>query len=176
MGATTKPQVTALDKHFLGAEQGITTPNGVRVAGNHVFVSNNSSAYRFTLDDNGQLIDSQQVISGADGIAIIDDIMPYCDGLAVTDYLLGRLLYFRHQVDAQGNESFNKVYETAPFGFSFPSAIAIGQPPFFSGDQLLITEKGILQDTTSTTGNKLTSARLSLDLNDPTVCEVIREG
>lgn len=172
-----QPTVASSEKHWLDSEAGITNPNGLRMDDDKLYVSNNSQIFRFQFDSAGEITVGEELFDS--GIAIIDDIMPFCGGVAITDYLGGRLVYFgQHIEEVAGEEveSFSQDYATLPLAFSFPSSIAVGQAPFFSGDQLLITEKGILQDPNSSIGNQLTSANVSLNLNDPLICEVLNES
>lgn len=171
-----KPAVAHFEKDWLGAPYGISTPNGVRVADNTVYISDNNKLRRIHLDSdhNAQQLfhDAQgKLISNMDsdnllyqGGLTLDDILPYCGGVAVTQFAEGRLVF----VAPSG-----KSYPSAPFAFKGPSSLAIGQGPDFSGYDLLVTEKGILQDNTSTYGNQLTRIDAGVDLNAPENCTEI---
>ncbi len=54
--------------------------------------------------------------------------------------------------------------------------MAIEQAPWFGDTDLLVTEKGVIFDLSSTIGNQLTRASLSMDLNDPNACLLIQAG
>jgi hypothetical protein len=170
------PRVAHFEKDWLGAQYGISTPNGVRVADNTVYLSDNNKLRRIHLDSshNAQQLFTNaqgQLVSNMDGDNLlyqggltIDDIMPYCGGVALTQFAEGRLVF----VAASG-----KSFPTAPFAFKGPSSLAIGQGPDFNGYDLLVTEKGILQDNTSTYGNQLSRIHMGIDLHAPQSCAEI---
>lgn len=64
---------------------------------------------------------------------IMDDLIAHQDSLIVTDWQDSRLF----RVSLQGE----LLAETPAFGFSQPSAIAVGQAPMFRRDQLLVSER-----------------------------------
>lgn len=172
------PVLTHFDQDWLGAEFGVQSPNGVRATENELFVSDGNKVRKFTFDDNGNIplefiTDDGQVIDNGpssneiySGSLIIDDIMPYCGGIAVTHFLEGQLVY----QDKNGDK-----YSTLPFAMESPSALAIGQAPMFSGNDLLVTEKGVLLEHGSNIGNHLTKVPMDFDLNDPATCAAILE-
>lgn len=167
------PRVTGFDRDWIGSAYGLSSANGVRVQGQEVFISDGNKVRRLTFDQAGnlplELTDSSGgVISNRatdnviyQGGIIIDDIMPICGGVAVTQFVSGQLVY----VNRQGQE-----YATQLLSLESPSSLAIGQPPLFSGSDLIVTEKGILYDHISTVGNKLTRVPMGLDLTAPDVC------
>jgi hypothetical protein len=174
----TYPRIAQFDQDWLGLSYGVSSPNGVRVADNKLYLSDGNKIRRFFFDASGEipptffdaagnevsnLPDDNQIYSGG---LIIDDIMPYCGGVALTHYLEGQLVY----LSANGD-----IYRTAPLSFESPSALAIGQGPDFNGQDLLVTEKGILMDNVSQIGNQLSLVKMDFDLNDPVTCEAIRE-
>lgn len=174
----TYPRVAQFDRDWLDASYGIDSPNGVRVADNKLFLSDGNTIRRFFFDASGEipltffdaagnevsnLPDDNEIYS--EGL-IIDDIMPYCGGVALTDYLEGQLVYL-----AENGE----VYKTPALSFDSPSSLAIGQGPDFNGHDLLVTEKGILMDNVSEIGNQLSVVKMEFDLSDPATCEAIRE-
>lgn len=170
------PVVAHFEKDWLGADYGISTPNGVRVADNTVYISDSNTLRRIHLDSDHnahqRFNDAEgNVVSNMDGDNVlyqggltIDDIMPYCGGVALTHFVEGRLVFV-----APSGEDF----PTAPLLFKSPSSLAIGQGPDFSGYDLLVTEKGILQDSDSSYGNQLTRVDAGMDLNDPASCAEI---
>lgn len=77
---------------------------------------------------------------------VLDDITYYKGGLLITDYLNGSILFW------QQNEP---VQETAQQIFFAPTSIAIGRPPLFDNDLLLVTEKGIIFKNDTNGGDRL---------------------
>lgn len=173
--------ITYFDKNWVDSDLGVTNPNGVRVDGNKLYLSDNNKVRRLYFDENGEVPPSIQLPSGewvsndapanevydAGSLAIVDDIMPFCDGVALTSYLDGQLIYV-----AENGEDF----QTWIGSFSFPSSLAVGQGPLFDDYILLVTEKGILQETGSNIGNRLSAVPTDINLNDPATCDAINEG
>ncbi|MBK8970044.1 MAG: hypothetical protein IPM37_01250 [Hahellaceae bacterium] len=170
------PAITQFEKHWAGAEYGIKSSNGVKVTDNTVFISDGGKVRRLFLNDRHEL---EMTVILADGTLrsndpqanvfyqgglVIDDILPVCGGVALTQFIEGKLVY------AAAN---GEVYQTPPLSFESPSSLAIGQGPHFKGDDLLITEKGLLLENNSKLGNRLTRVKLPVDLNDPLTCEAL---
>lgn len=168
------PSVTKFERNWVGTDYGLSTPNGVRVSGNELFISDGNKVRRMTFDSQGNLplefIDqygSSFSNKGADNVIysggiLIDDIMPVCGGVAVTHFVAGQLVYVNRDGDS---------YATQALSFESPSSMAIGQAPMFSGSDLIVTEKGILYDKVSKVGNKATHVPLRFDVNDPATCQ-----
>ncbi len=174
-GQTVLPQLTGLQRNWLGPEQGLSTPNGIRVSGAYLYVTDGSSVKRFAFDAHGQ-ISGGGVTLWQGTLAVLDDLMPYCGGVAFTSFLAGRLHYVAAYTDPEtGTETFEELYATPPFSYEAPSSLAIGQGPLFNGTDLLITEKGLLQNANPKFGNFLVRSRLSEDLGDGEVCLLIQE-
>ena len=79
---------------------------------------------------------------------VFDDIAVYDQGLIITDYLKGALIYWKDGA-VQG--------QTAADSFHSPTSVAVGRPPLFSVDTLLITEQGVSLDSNPLVGNRLVS-------------------
>ena len=172
------PKIQSLEKNWLGLEYGLQTPNGVRVENNNLYVSDNSMVRRFTFDQDGNIPllfhDDQgnEVRNLPDntvyyeGNLIIDDIMPYCGGIAVTHFVEGQLVY---------QSASGEKYATLPFSFEFPSSLAFGKGNDYSGDELFVTEKGVLREINSSYGNQLSKVNMDFDLGNPNTCAAINE-
>lgn len=170
------PRIAQFEKNWLGPETGLQSANGVRVANNQLYVSDNNKVRRFNFDDTGAIPplfynqDGDEISNLPDdtvfysGNLIIDDIMPYCGGIAVTHFVEGQIVY-------QANNG--EKYASAPLSFEFPSALAHGDGQIFSGNELLVTEKGILQEMNTSIGNQLSVVDLGFDLTDPDTCAAI---
>ncbi len=170
--------ITGFNRDWLGADYGVRNPNGVRVTGNRLYLSDNNKVRKLYFD-GGEIPHSVQLPSGewvsndapanvvydaGSSLAIIDDILPYCDGVAITSYVSGQLIY----VTANGEK-----YATWLGSFSFPSSLAIGRGPLFDDHTLLVTEKGILGENGSNIGNRLSAVPTEFNLNDPATCTAI---
>ena len=178
-----QPQIIDIEKNYVGVNHGISTPNGVRVDGNHLFVSDGNAVKRFAFDENGGvpthvekngLTEANETLVWKGGLAtIVDDIMPYCGGVAITSYLGGKLIFVKQELDNEGNERFVELADTGPLAFNSPSSMAVGQAPLFSGYQLMVTEKGLLQETGSNFGNRLSAMNMPFDLNSDNACSIV---
>ncbi len=182
-----KPRIQSLEKNFVSpAIHGISSPNGIRVDGDYLYVSDANSVKRFSFDANHQVPEYTQDANGQTvpngsliwngGLAIVDDIMPYCNGIAFTSYLSGRLHYAASALDSSGQEHFPLLYSSPPLAFESPSALAFGEVrDLFGTDQLLVTEKGLLGELESENGNRLVVAPLTMDLAHPQACNEIAD-
>ncbi len=179
------PRIASFTKNWVGANHGLSNANGLKIAGNHLYVSDGQQVKRFTIENNGNVpvyvndkegnqVLNQTVMWEAPG-AIVDDIQTYCGGIALTNFISGRIHYVASYTDPDtGVESFPVIYSSPAFGFDSPSAVAIGSGPWFSGKELLVTEKGILFDLNSSIGNQLSKVPMGIDLNDPDACLMIQ--
>lgn len=170
--------IERFEQNWVSLNLGVGNANGVRVVGNQLYLSDNNRIRRLHFDANGDIPPSVQLPSGqwvsneapanevynAGPLAIIDDIMPFCGGIALTSYVDGQLIYVAENGD---------VHKTAPGSFSFPSSLTTGKGPLFDDYTLLVTEKGVLQDTFSYIGNRLTAVRVDFNLNNPATCDEI---
>ena len=149
-GAT--PQVTRIDD-WLDYRHGVFYPNGIRVVGDQLFLTDTGKVKIIRFDDDGTVLDNRTLYSRN---TIFDDLLPACGGAAVADYINGTVLY----IDRDGN----KRYESSAQSFPGASSLQIGRPPLFTGYQLLVTEKGMLLETDSRIGDKLSTIRADFDL------------
>ena len=146
------PQVTRIDT-WLDHRHGVFYPNGIRVVGDQLFLTDAGNVKIIRFDDDGNVLANRTLFSRA---TIFDDLLPACGGAAVTDYINGTVLY----IDRDGN----KRYESSAQSFPGASSVQIGRPPLFTGYQLLITEKGMLMETDSRVGDKLSTISADFDL------------
>ena len=172
------PQMASFEADWLDIEYGIESPNGVKVEGDTLYVSDKNTVRKFHFDSNGDvpliftnqqgnevsnLPDDNLLYTG--GI-VIDDIMPYCGGIAVTHFIESKIVF--------QSESGEK-YKTLPLSFQSPSALAVGNGQGFAGTDLMVTEKGVLLETGSDIGNRLSRVPMEVDLHDPLTCQAIKE-
>ena len=87
---------------------------------------------RIPLLSDGSAGKPQQLYSRA--LTVLDDIEPFAGGFVLTDFLAGTLIFWDEQRGVYG--------ETPRSTFYGPSALAVGQPPMFTEQQLVVTEKG----------------------------------
>jgi len=177
-----KPEITSVQPNWISPlDHDINSPNGIRVQDNFVYFSDENKVKRGRFDDAGQV---QEMITMwtsklAFPLSFLDDIMPYCGGVAMTDFLTGQLHYVASYTDEYNVEHFPTLYSTLPFAYANPSSLSYGAIPELGIDtaQILVTEKGNLLESTSTYGNKLVASPLTIDLEDPNIdmCEVIND-
>lgn len=77
---------------------------------------------------------------------LLDDITRYKDGILISDYMHGSLLYWREGYPVQ---------ESARDIFFSPTSVAVGRTPMFADDALLVTEKGIIFKVDKNGGDRL---------------------
>lgn len=181
--STDLPRIRSIEEDFVGINHGLSTPNGIRVADNYLFVSDGNAVKRYQFDEDGNvpthievngLTEANETLVWKGGLAtIVDDIMPYCGGVALTSYLGGKIIFVERQTDAQGRDTFQEHSDTGALAFNSPSSLAIGQPPLFSGYEVLVTEKGLLQETGSNFGNRLSAMAMPFDLNSDNACNIV---
>ncbi len=179
-----QPSILSLEENFVGPDHGLSSPNGIRVVDNLLYVSDGNAVKRYKITTDGSIPQyvadegvtrANETVMWQGGLAtIVDDIMPLCGGVVISDYLAGKVKYIKRATDAYGNnETFSQAWSTGLLALQSPSSMAIGKPPMFSGDKLLVTEKGLLQETFSNLGNRLSTLSLPIDLNQPDRCKTI---
>lgn len=132
----------------------VTAPNGLVRMGNDFYITDialqglESRVVRIPFENDGSAGPTETIYSV---LSVLDDLSVHGSSLLVTDYFGGSLL----QIDLRGN-----VVQRSEAGeFLSPSSVlAVGAPLFRDGD-VLLTEKGILGDTASNIGNRLTLIR-----------------
>lgn len=186
----TGPYIDSYQIDWIGHGHGISSANGVRVADNALYLSEHNNVWRFDFDENGNVPTHLPTTQGQavqnrkevwhrnDTATIIDDLMPVCGGVAFTDFIYGRLVYVKplNTTDALGRPNYKQKYITLPLNYSFPSSIAVGQGPMFSGDELLVTEKGLINVNDPNNGNQLVRSPLNMDLNTAAGCAKLNNG
>lgn len=182
-----KPRLMSFQKNWLGTAHGLTTPNGLRVDGQRLYLSDGGALKRFEFDAQGQIpailtdaTGAQQVNQGAtlwkSSLTVLDDLLPYCNGVLFADFLGGQIRYVTSAPDpVTGQETFVTLYSSPLQSFASPSSLAIGKGPMFSAKDLLVTEKGILFNSSPAYGNELVRIKLPASLADPDACEMIAE-
>lgn len=182
------PTLVSYEKDWLSASPyDVHSANGLKVEGQNLYITEGGKLKRFQFDAQGQIPATVQDANGntinntgttlwQNSLAILDDLQPYCDGVAVSSFLSGRIHYIaRYEDPATGREFFETIYSSPGFGFDNPSSLAVGAGEGFDGRRLLVTEKGILFNHNPSYGNVLVSVRLTENLDDPDVCLMIQE-
>jgi len=149
---TAFPRITNIET-WLDGRHDVWHPNGVRVVGDEVFLTDGGQVKIFRFDAAGQVLAQRTLFSRA---TVFDDLLPICGGAVVADFIAGTVLY----VDRNGV----KRYESTPQTFPGASSMQIGRAPLFNSQQLLITEKGMLLETDSHIGDKVVAIGANFDL------------
>ena len=173
------PEIAQFEPEWLDHTYGFQTPNGVKIDGNTLYVSDKNKVRRLYFDEAGEVPlaaftnpdgDYVSNLPGSNvlytGDIIVDDILPYCGGIAVTHFLTHKLVF---------QAASGEKYHTYPLSFFGPSALAIGQGQGFTGNDLMVTEKGVPLETNSNSGNRLSRVEMDFDLSDPLTCQAINE-
>ncbi|MEW6707957.1 MAG: hypothetical protein AB1430_24185 [Pseudomonadota bacterium] len=178
--AGSRPRIVGFEKNWLAAAHGINHPNGVRVSGNELFVSEFNAVKRYQFDaagavplylptPRGSLVKNEVTVHA--GASVVDDIQPLCGGVAITDYLGGQVLHMAPAGrDLNGLPTYRQVYASGLASLQGPSSVQVGRAPLFDGHDVLVTEKGLLLEFNSSYGNRLSRVKSSLDLGDPASC------
>jgi hypothetical protein len=134
---------------------GLTAPNGIAIRGRELYVTDSSllpSALgrieRILISSDG-LPGERQVIAMLPSIA--DDLSVVGEGLLVSLYVQGGVAL----VGFDGSI----LQQTNPLGLAFPSSVRLTNGALFAPGDLLITQKGIIGDTSSPYGNRLSILR-----------------
>ncbi len=148
------------DLNFLNIEQNIYSPNGLKFSGNDLYLTDfdytsiSSRVVKVSFLD-GAYLDTDVLYSKT---TILDDLLPTCGGVLTGDFLNGRLVF----INSEG-EVFRSDYQEFP-GLS---SMVWGQAPLFDANTLVITERGIIQDSISSIGNQISTVEISNSiLND----------
>ncbi len=135
---------------FLNLDQTLRFPNGLARIGNTFYSTDGGVVFSVELMEDGSAGDPTSLFfepTAHDDLSVTDDQK----SLLVTDFFLGKIVH----LDLQGNV----LQQTNPLTFAFPSAVQQARPPMFEPGDILVTEKGILQDTVTPIGNVLTLFR-----------------
>lgn len=155
---------------WLTAEEGAQSANGMAIIGDTLFFSNIDSTRQggmFTnikrtaiIGDGHGPVETVFERTALRNSSFIDDFTSVeIQGqtyLVAADYLKGTVL----TVDAQGTGQSAPLYETDPDKFAGPTSCIVGQGLGFDGQDLLVTEGGIVTiDPNSNFGNRLSTVR-----------------
>jgi hypothetical protein len=132
---------------------GLLGPNGLQRSGRTLYVSNTGLGGLGEIRTVEIKADNTAGASGQlTSFLSVPDDFSLIDGYVLSSwYLSGQIVL----IDPQGTV----VANTDLGSFSFPSQVRVGRTPLFAADDLLVTEKGIIGDTGSTTGNVLSVFR-----------------
>lgn len=140
----------ALGLLFLNLDQTLRFPNGLARIGNTFYSTDGGVVFSVELLADGSAGEPTALFfqpTAHDDLSVADDEQ----SLLVTDFVQGKIF----QLSLTGEV----LQQTALLGLSFPSAVQQARPPMFSSDDILVTEKGVLQDTFTPIGNRLTLFR-----------------
>ncbi len=122
---------------------GVSKPNGIAIQENILYFTDGGSVKRVEILENG---DPGELVTIYTRPTVLDDLTVFSDGLIVTNFIKGTVFHL--------STTGELMRETCPETFIGPSSVCIGRPPFESSD-ILVTERGILYEMTSSVGNKL---------------------
>ena len=127
-------------------------PNGLKLFNHTVMISDTNKVVAIPINraTGGPDIANMKVLFSK-GLTILDDINFFTPSesdqplLVVANYLQSSLIFLRLPTG-------EKLYETSKLAFAGPSALAQGVSPLFSKDQIIVTNKGLV-DTHTPWGN-----------------------
>ncbi len=142
------------DLNYLNIDQNVYSPNGLKFSGEDLYLTDfdyTSLTSRVVkiIFDNGSFLSSEVLY---EKVTILDDLLPTCGGVLTSDFLNGRLVFINSEGDV-----FRSDYQEFP-GLS---SMMWGQAPLFDSNTLVITERGIIQDSISSIGNQISSIDIS---------------
>ena len=142
------------DLYFLDINQNIYSPNGLKFLGEDLYLTDfdytslTSRVVKVSFTQ-GEFLSSNVLY---EKVTILDDLLPTCGGVLVGDFLNGRLVFINSEGDV-----FRSDYQEFP-GLS---SMIWGQAPLFSDNTLVITERGIIQDSLTSIGNQISTVDIS---------------
>jgi len=137
------PVLADLQTRWIGAAQSVSAANGVRVIGRDVFLTDIGSIKRVTLNDDGEPGVAQVLYQAA---TALDDLVPYCNGLLVADYIRGFLVYTTLD---------GRVIKESSATFLTPSSVLADATPMFDQQQILVTLSGNADGKLSAPGGRI---------------------
>jgi sugar lactone lactonase YvrE len=122
---------------------GLGSPNGILALNGVLYFTDGGAVKKTAIAADGRLGPVEKLYSGR---VVLDDLTAYDDTLVVCDYMKGTVF----QLSLQGKV----LRETKTETFCFPSSVTIAKGPLFDVDGLVVTEKGILYEPSSSFGNR----------------------
>lgn len=129
-------------------------PNGLAYNGSAFFITDSNAAgepgsvRRITIESDGS---AGTVTTLYTGTGLLDDLSVVDDKLLVSGFQNGDILL----IDQNGNLEQQTTLGT----FSSASSVLIAKPPMFGRNDILVTEKGTLNEHDSNVGNVLSVFR-----------------
>lgn len=142
------------DLNYLDIKQNVYSPNGLKFSGEDLYLTDfdytslSSRVMKISFD-SGQYLNSEVLY---EKVTILDDLLPTCGGVLTGDFLNGRLVF----INSEG-----KVHRSDYQEFPGLSSMIWGQSPLFDDNTLVITERGIIQDSISPIGNQISAVDIS---------------
>ena len=128
------------------AHHGVYNSNGLRFLNDQLYFTDLGTLKKIGLTDEDK---ATRLFSR---LTILDDILPYCGGILVTDFFAGQVLFLSEEGD---------VLHYSPLGkFPGASSLMVGVGSGFTQKQLLVTERGLLLKPNSKIGNQLSVVEL----------------
>ena len=134
---------------------GLTAPNGIAIRNREIYVTDSSlfppalgRIERIMIGQDG-LPGERQIIASLS--SVLDDLSVVSEGLLVSLFVQGNVAL----VGFDGT----LLQQTDPLGLAFPSSVRATHGSLFSPGDVLITQKGLIGDTFSPLGNRLSILR-----------------
>jgi len=135
---------TMVSEFFPWLEEGVASPNGIAVSDATLYFTDGNAVKKVGIQEDGSP-GAVEII--AEDLGVLDDLAPFRDGVLVTVFNRGMLLYITDD---------GIVMNQTPWkSFSGPSSVIPGRAPMFQAQDIIVTERGILLDTRSSIGNKV---------------------
>lgn len=152
------PQVVD-EKVWLSGANGVSSPNGMAIRDNCIYFTDfhlptlTGSVKKVAIQPNG---DPGSILTLYTRHSLFDDLdcgdYKGMRGVAAADFIRGSVVFLKDN----GTRRWWPDGEIAAGTFQSPSSVHMGQPPMFTNQDLIVTEKGIMFDNVSGIGNKVT--------------------
>ncbi|MGE5415425.1 MAG: hypothetical protein ACM3UZ_01435 [Acidobacteriota bacterium] len=158
LSANNPPEVTE-EKTWAAQSNGISSLNGMAIRDNFIYFTDFNFLTLTTYVKKVEILpsgDPGPVKTIFSRISFFDDLdtgdYKGIRGIAVSDYLRGSIVFLKDN----GTRRWIADGETSAGAFQSPSSVHVGQPPMFTNQDLIVTEKGIMFENNSNIGNKVT--------------------
>ena len=172
--STFNPDSIARQETVLTPANRVYSPNGMCIYNNSLYFTDfeafvdgitlSASVKKVSLDAYGNPGTVKTLFKRAGGFvapfSLFDDLAVSSRsgriGVGVADFSRGSLVFF----EDRNTFVSSPAYETDMGYFANPSSVKLGRGPLFSDNDLIVTEKGLLFETFTNYGNKVTRLKI----------------
>lgn len=123
----------------------VNTPNGIAIQDQTLYFTDIGQVKTVDIGEDGSPGEVDILMWRS---SVLDDLIVVENGLMVADFVLGSIFYLSFDGKIES--------ETLIGTFTGPSSVCMGKAPMFDDGDIIVTEKGVLYDTVSRIGNRIT--------------------